>query len=99
MKLTFIFIFIILFSYTSNAKISHILGGGVAGYAIGKIIDNKQEHLQKKQIAYENDIHNREIAESEELAKCLKKYKKLHKKDLNFNGSVSEKLGFCRGSI
>ncbi|MEI7578561.1 MAG: hypothetical protein WCJ58_00820 [bacterium] len=69
-----------------------LLASGWAGYEMSN--SSKED-----QIKAEQKRHTRKINEADELAVCLKTYKQLTGESLNFEGELSEKLGFCKGSL
>jgi hypothetical protein len=81
-----IFLTIIIFFLTTQQSHAFfwLIASGWAGYEMSE--SSKERH-------------NRKIDEAEELAVCLKTYKQLTREDLNFKGEISEKLGFCKGSL
>ncbi len=89
-----IFLIITIFLLTTQQSHAFIwlLASGWAGYEVS-------ESSKENEIKAEQERHNRKISEADELAVCLKTYKQLTKENLNFKGELSEKLGFCKGSL
>jgi hypothetical protein len=89
-----IFLTVIIFFLTTQQSHAFLwlIASGWAGYEMS-------ESSKEDKIKAEQKRHNRKIDEAEELAVCLKTYKQLTREDLNFKGEISEKLGFCKGSL